>query len=157
MTLSSRAYGNFQESDKKSKNNIRFFFNKANVCNPNPCGPNGICEATSPSTAICKCSLDYTGFLCEARNPCTLQSNPCLNQATCQPVNFFGKPPTFNCECQFGFIGTNCETNILTNCTPDFCLNGGTCFVDTNTLNTKCSCLPLFTGKNHFSPEFRDF
>ena len=106
---------------------------------------------TTETTAVCVCNSNYTGFLCEASNPCTGQSNPCQNEAICNVINVFNQPPLFDCECQSGFSGKNCQINLNSQCTPNYCSNGGTCYLDTITLTTKCACLPLFTGKLKFS------
>ncbi len=106
---------------------------------------------TTETTAVCVCNSNYTGFLCEASNPCTGQSNPCQNEAICNVINVFNQPPLFDCECQPGFSGKNCQINLNSQCTPTYCSNGGTCYLDTITLTTKCACLPLFTGKLNFS------
>lgn len=117
------------------------------VCGDLPCQNGGTCLPTSETTAICLCNSNFAGFLCEATSPCTLQKNPCQNEATCQVINIFNQPPGYQCECQSGFSGKNCTINLNNQCTPNYCSNGGTCYIDTITLTTKCACLPLFTGK----------
>lgn len=128
------------------KKNILNTF-EALVCQQaNPCLNDGICMPTSETTGACLCSSNFTGYLCEYNSPCIAGMNPCQNDAACLPIIFYGKPPVYECQCRDGFAGNNCQTNLNTQCTPNFCQNGGTCFIDTITLTSKCSCLPLFTG-----------
>lgn len=97
------------------------------------------------TTAVCECMTEFTGFLCEFKNPCA-NSNVCMNGATCAVTSIFGIEPEFKCVCRTNFTGSSCEINMNTQCTPYTCFERGNCSNDPITNNTICACQPLFTG-----------
>ncbi|KAH8340340.1 hypothetical protein KR067_013431, partial [Drosophila pandora] len=74
-------------------------------CERTPCDNGGLCLTTGP-IPMCKCSLGYTGRLCEQDiNEC--ESNPCQNGGQCKDL--VGK---YECDCQgTGFEGLRCEND----------------------------------------------
>jgi hypothetical protein len=75
-------------------------------------------------------------------NPCTVPSNPCLNNGTCNLYeDRFG-----SCTCTSAFIGDRCQTRNPCMDTP--CKNGATCIPSAEFGNYTCACLFGFTGFN---------
>ncbi len=71
-------------------------------------------------------------------------SNPCLNNAVCQPSS-----NGFTCSCLVGFTGTLCQTSTSTTtaCSSNPCFNGATC-QPSGTSAYVCFCPTGFTGTN---------
>ena len=113
------------------------------MCTPNPCQNGGTCISTSFTTIVCRCPLQYTGFLCQFANPCF--SQPCLNNGTCTISGVMNSLVLFKCICSGSFTGDNCANNSLTQCTLNSCFNGGTCNA-TASNSIRCICTSLFTG-----------
>lgn len=146
------------------------------VCNPNPCGPGGICQPiTHPNyNYVCLCPNGvYTLDPCTA-NPTTVAPTTaapttmstttpsngyvlCPNQAVCQNQALCVlqlSTSTFTCICPAGFTGLFCEiiltattTRPPTNgCNPNPCYFGGTCVTTTSGGFMGCYCPTGFTG-----------
>jgi len=161
MTANTTDTSNLNQPSNKPNINItkikhlaRFFrlnliLNKqVGPCNPNPCMNDGVCVAISATTASCKCSPNYIGYLCELKNPCVENPNGCQNGGTCVVTSFSADESLFKCICATNFSGDYCEVNINTKCTPYTCFNRGNCSNDQDTGFVKCTCLPMFSGYN---------
>ncbi|RUS79808.1 hypothetical protein EGW08_012455, partial [Elysia chlorotica] len=112
-------------------------------CVNSGCKQGSTCQATSPTTFVCRCKPFITGTYCEtAIDPCTQQV--CKNGATCvsDVVSF---PGFFACQCIKGFQGQQCEINI-DDCAPSPCINSGTCVDHVDGFS--CLCPPYFTGSS---------
>lgn len=92
-------------------------------CDPNPCLPNGYCNAAiyseASSTAyVCQCKPGYQGLTCEQN------VNECLN-ATCHNGGLcIDGVNSYECECKWPWMGRYCETPITCSI-ADICKNNG--------------------------------
>jgi len=89
---------------------------------------------------MCKCSLGYTGRLCEQDiNEC--ESNPCQNGGQCKDL--VGR---YECDCQgTGFEGIRCENDIdECNMEGDYCGGLGRCFNKPGSF--QCICQKPYCG-----------
>lgn len=116
-------------------------------CYPNPCMNDGVCIPISMTTASCKCSANYIGYLCEMKNPCLESTDICQNGGTCVVTSFSPDEPVFKCICPTNFSGDSCDINLNTQCTSNTCFNRGNCSNDPDSGYVKCTCLPIFSGK----------
>ncbi|CAH1797721.1 unnamed protein product, partial [Owenia fusiformis] len=70
------------------------------------CPDNGVCVSGQCHNNGCCCNDQWTGEFCDVIvDACA--SNPCLNQATCNPTD-----GGYTCLCDFRYTGTHCETFI---------------------------------------------
>ena len=118
----------------------------------------GLCIQSSSGTVSCFCLNGFSGSRCEispfvttttttltTTTARTCASQPCLNSATCVPLQ-----NSFICVCPPNFSGVLCE-QVKNNCASNPCQNGGTCLPITQPgVNPPyaCVCQPSFTGIN---------
>ena len=57
----------------------------------------------------CRCPAEYTGELCQYRNPCHGGEQICQNGGTCVVIQQPGRAPSFQCTCPLGFTNSLCE------------------------------------------------
>ncbi|XP_016036029.2 protein crumbs isoform X1 [Drosophila simulans] len=108
-------------------------------CEITPCDNGGLCLTTG-AVPMCKCSLGYTGRLCEQDiNEC--ESNPCQNGGQCKDL--VGR---YECDCQgTGFEGIRCENDIdECNVEGDYCGGLGRCFNKPGSF--QCICQKPYCG-----------
>uniref|UniRef100_A0A8C7E4S0 EGF-like domain-containing protein n=1 Tax=Naja naja TaxID=35670 RepID=A0A8C7E4S0_NAJNA len=119
------------------------------LCEPSPCLNNGSC-IDEVESYHCSCMPSYTGRNCEeVVDYCRLLSISCLNEGLC--LNIIGG---FSCLCAPGWTGQFCQF-VENPCLiyPANCHPGATCVdISQSKLQpqTKCLCLPGFTGKKDF-------
>lgn len=105
------------------------------VCEPNPCGNQGVCEDLFDSHH-CACDSEWTGPRCEeSANTCV--SNPCINGNCSNQVG------GFRCACDPGFTGEQCELE-MDLCEGNSCSNGSTCLKGLQSYS--CLCPQNMTG-----------
>ena len=96
------------------------------ICDPNPCKNNGLCNSKIVNylqTFECLCPEQYYGDYCEkVQDSC--RTRECYNGGSCLELN----TTHAECHCTQGFIGLNCELDI-DECvqTPNLCQNNGVC------------------------------
>ncbi|GFO02092.1 neurogenic locus notch homolog protein 1, partial [Plakobranchus ocellatus] len=120
--------GNFDETCKKP----------ANLCEGNPCGNFGTCEAYGTVRYVCFCAPGYTGEDCEINIlECELNPTGCLYSGQCRDDQ-----DGYTCQCPQGFSGEHCQHR------ADLCLSnechtedgGGFCTGDYRRLTANCTC-----------------
>ncbi|KAF2350556.1 EGF-like domain [Trinorchestia longiramus] len=134
------------------------------LCQPNPCGPNGICTASVAGSFVCSCAPGYLGTPC--RPECILPTDcpmneDCRNQKCVDPCpgtcgldaicSVIGHAPI--CRCRDGFTGdpfSRCYVEALPPvtkddpCNPSPCGPNSQCRVESG--RPVCTCLPNFYG-----------
>lgn len=71
------------------------------LCLPNPCENGGACSEDG-SKAVCKCSVEWTGTMCESKSACSLK--PCKNNGNCSVAG-----NSFICSCPANTLGVACQ------------------------------------------------
>ncbi|XP_068155556.1 protein crumbs isoform X3 [Drosophila tropicalis] len=102
-------------------------------CEETPCHNGGLC-LNANNTPMCKCSLGYTGVLCEQEiDECA--SSPCQNGGKC--IDRIGG---YDCNClSTGFEGTHCQDDIdECSLSEEYCGGIGLCINRPGTF--KCIC-----------------
>ena len=106
----------------KSFNYITFFnfsvdTSTVDLCDPNPCGPNGKCEisATDDLEVICTCDPGYFGIPC--RPECTVSSD-CPMDLSCVNLKCIDPCP--------GSCGINAECTVVSHNPVCICADGYT-------------------------------
>ncbi|XP_051892977.1 protein crumbs homolog 1-like [Pristis pectinata] len=108
----------------------------AEVCSPNPCLNNGMCEDLF-DLFQCDCISGWEGTRCEVSvDDCV--SRPCIHG------NCSNLLQGYRCNCDQGFTGVNCE-NDIDDCTDHRCINQGSCIDGLNSYY--CNCPSQFTGR----------
>ncbi|CAL8089036.1 unnamed protein product [Orchesella dallaii] len=121
------------------------------ICEPNPCGPNSICEAkTNQRTGdpfTCRCEEGYQG------KPPKCRANSLCDPTPCGPNSVCTEDPQRNyprCSCQSTYIGRppNCrpECNLDIDCHPSSNCVNNTC---QNPCLQACSLDAVCTVQNH--------
>ncbi|KAI0985486.1 hypothetical protein GJ496_002617 [Pomphorhynchus laevis] len=100
-------------------------FCQHNICQPNPCQNEGICDQHAEQ--LCHCPLGTDGQFCEY-NLCQL--NPCLNNGRCE----IDSSNSVHCSCSDQYTGKHCEIHLE----EDICMRGQRQFNDTL---MQCVCL----------------
>lgn len=107
-----------------------------NVCAPNPCQNQGVCEDLF-NLHRCTCPSEWTGPLCQDwADACS--SSPCVYG------NCTNLPGGFTCVCEMGYSGEQCEAEV-DNCENNNCSNGATCLKGFQSYS--CICPQNLTGE----------
>lgn len=79
-------------------------------CRNGSCPERAMCQdLPGPGSINCLCRSGYEGSSCNITvNPCTSADNPCLNGATCMPL----QQGRYKCVCPPGLTGPTCSINI---------------------------------------------
>ncbi|RUS91378.1 hypothetical protein EGW08_000895, partial [Elysia chlorotica] len=107
------------------------------LCEGNPCGSHGTCQAFGSVRYICFCEPGFTGLNCDKNiQECELNPAGCLYGGKC--VDNQGG---YTCSCPDGFSGTHCQHR------PDLCESnacgtdsGGFCIEDFRRISANCTC-----------------
>ncbi|KAK3784027.1 hypothetical protein RRG08_025221 [Elysia crispata] len=108
-----------------------------NICEGNPCGSHGTCQAFDSVRYICDCDPGFTGTNCETNIlECELNPRGCLYGGQCKDGE-----DDYTCQCPNGFTGDHCQHR------PDLCQdnschtdNGGFCTEDFRRIMANCTC-----------------
>ncbi|XP_067285600.1 hyaluronan-binding protein 2 isoform X2 [Pseudorasbora parva] len=118
---------------------IYSFFDEPEVCDPNPCQNNGVCELEKDSFK-CICPKPFFGKHCQnVRSVCKRVN--CGN-GDCVRTR---EAPFYECKCRPPYLGANCKK--ASACNPSPCLNGGECFKGRTRASFKCRCPEGYSGR----------
>ncbi|ODN02991.1 Slit 3 protein [Orchesella cincta] len=121
------------------------------ICSPNPCGPNAICEVKKNQRTgdpfTCRCEEGYRGKAPKCRSNSLCAPNPCGPNSVCTEDSERNYP---RCTCQETYIGRppNCrpECNLNIDCHPSLNCVNNTC---QNPCLSACSLDAVCTVQNH--------
>lgn len=119
----------------KSNTNLQYGCWGANVCVPNPCENEGVCEDLF-DLHHCTCLPEWTGEMCQDPTDACVFS-PCIFG------NCTNLPGGFRCVCEPGYSGEQCELDFDT-CQNSNCSAGATCLK--GFLSYTCLCPQNMTG-----------
>lgn len=109
----------------------------ANVCEPNPCQNQGVCENLF-DLSQCRCPSGWTGPLCQDSTD-TCASSPCVH-GNCTVLS-----DRYDCVCELGYSGNQCEREVDM-CEDNKCSKGATCLRGFQ--NYTCLCPQNMTGQH---------
>uniref|UniRef100_A0A9J7Z7U4 Neurotrypsin n=1 Tax=Cyprinus carpio carpio TaxID=630221 RepID=A0A9J7Z7U4_CYPCA len=116
------------------------FFDEPEVCDPNPCQNNGVCEVLESGGFKCICKEPYIGKKCQdERNVCKKVN---CGYGDCVRIQ---EAPFYECKCRPPYMAPTCKK--ASACDPSPCLNGGKCVKGRTRASFTCKCPENYSGR----------
>ncbi|KAI2658363.1 Hyaluronan-binding protein 2 [Labeo rohita] len=110
------------------------------VCDPNPCQNNGVCEVLESGSFKCTCKEPYIGKNCQdERNVC--KKVKCGHGDCVRTL----EAPFYECKCHPPYGAPSCKK--ASACDPSPCLNGGKCVKGRTRASFTCECPENYSGR----------
>ncbi|XP_037400282.1 hyaluronan-binding protein 2-like [Pygocentrus nattereri] len=131
------------ESDEVIESTLDWLFDlfdDTDMCDPNPCFNNGICETGSDGPFTCICPRPFKGRKCQdVEDVC---KNVNCGRGECVRIL---EEPFYECKCRAPYKPPRCKRP--SPCKPSPCLNGATCVKGPKKANFQCVCPDNYSGK----------
>uniref|UniRef100_A0A671NKN5 Neurotrypsin n=1 Tax=Sinocyclocheilus anshuiensis TaxID=1608454 RepID=A0A671NKN5_9TELE len=116
------------------------FNTSVEVCDPNPCQNNGVCEVLESGGFKCICKEPYIGKKCQdERNVCKKVK---CGHGDCVRTQ---EAPFYECKCRPPYRAPTCKK--ASACDPSPCLNGGKCVKGRTRASFTCKCAENYSGR----------
>ncbi|KAK2876300.1 hypothetical protein Q8A67_020396 [Cirrhinus molitorella] len=116
------------------------FFDEPEVCDPNPCQNNGVCEVLKSGGFRCTCKEPYIGKKCQDERNVCMKVN--CGRGDCVRTL---EAPFYECKCHMPYKAPTCKK--ASACDPSPCLNGGKCVKGRTRASFTCECPENYSGR----------